>query len=86
MIVHVGSMLHSYTGSRSRVEASGRTVRAVLDDLDERYPGIKFRVVDEQSRIRPHVKMFVGQEPVRKLSHAVTADDELHILAALSGG
>ena len=86
MIVHVGSILHAYTEGRSRVEAAGTTVRAVLSDLETRHPGLRFRVVDEQDRIRPHIKIFVGEAPAADLSARVGADQEVHILGALSGG
>jgi len=86
VIVHVGSILHAYTDGRSEVEAKGKSVRAVLDDLETRHPGIRFRIVDEQDRIRPHVRIFVGQAPAADLDAPVGARDALHVLAALSGG
>jgi molybdopterin converting factor small subunit len=61
-------------------------VGAVLDDLDRQFPGLRFRVVDEQGRMRPHMKVFVNQEAVRALGEAVAASDEVTIMQALSGG
>ena len=86
MIVHVGSILHSYTEGKHEVEAEGASVGAVLNDLDRRFPGLKFRVIDEQDRIRSHIKIFVGENPAKGIHTSVTKRDELHILAALSGG
>ena len=86
MIVHVGSVLLSYTGNASEVEASGATLGAVFDDLERSYPGLKFRVVDEQDRIRPHMNVFVGGRPTRSLGTKVAAGQDVHILQALSGG
>jgi len=86
MIVHVGSILHAYTEGRSSVQAEGRSLRAILEHLDRNYPGLRFRVIDEQDRIRPHIKIFVGDSPVAQLGTRVGAGDEVHILAALSGG
>jgi molybdopterin converting factor small subunit len=86
MIVHVGSVLHGYTGGRAEVEAEGATVGAVLDDLERRYPGLRFRIVDEQGRIRAHMRIWVGTEPVESLARRVGARAELHVLGALSGG
>ena len=86
MIVHVGSVLHEYTGGRSRVEARGATVGAVLDDLERRHPGLRFRVIDEQGRLRPHMRLYAGSEPVTDLARRVGERDELHVLGALSGG
>lgn len=86
MIVHVGSVLHGYTGGRARVEARGTSVAAVLDDLERRYPGLRFRVIDEQGRVRTHMRLYLGTEPVRELGQRVSERDELHVLGALSGG
>ena len=86
MIVHVGSVLHDYTAGKDRVEARGRTVAAVLDDLEHRYPGFRFRVVDEQDRIRPHMRVYAGTRPVSDLAQRLDERDELHVLGALSGG
>jgi len=84
--VHVPGPLHSYTGGRSTVEATGGTLNQLTRDLDRRFPGLRFRVVDEQERIRPHVKFFVNGVQVSSLSRRLAASDEVHIMAALSGG
>lgn len=86
MKVHVGSVLYGYTGGASEVEARGRTVAAVLDDLERRHPGIRFRVVDEQERVRPHMRLFLDEAPVRDLAQPVGTARVLHVLGALSGG
>ncbi len=85
MRVIVPSPLRSYTGPRP-VEAEGATLAAVLADLDRRYPGIRFRVIDEQDRIRPHVRFFVNGGQVFELDVALQGGDELQIVQALSGG
>jgi hypothetical protein len=66
------------------IEARGATVGAVLADVEARFPGFLVRIVDEQDRIRPHVKVFVGGEQARDLGVAATG--EVQIIAALSGG
>ena len=86
MKVRIPTPLRSYTDQHKVVEASGQSVGAVLDDLDRQFPGLRFRVVDEQGRMRPHMKVFVNQEAVRDLGEAVTASDEVTIMQALSGG
>ena len=81
----VPSHLRSYTGGESEVESRGATLADVLLDLDSRFKGIRHRVVDEQDRIRPHVKFFVGGDEVEVLDAAV-GEREVQIVAALSGG
>jgi molybdopterin converting factor small subunit len=86
MRVRVASALRSYTEGASSVEASGATIAEVLADLDRQFPGIRFRVVDEQNRLRRHMKVFVNSDAVRDLSTAVAPDDEVTLMQALSGG
>jgi len=83
--VLIASPLRSYTGA-DEVEASGATLGALLDELDARYPGIRFRMIDEQNAMRRHIRFFVNGEPVKELSHAVHPSDEVCIVQALSGG
>ena len=84
--VLIPSQLHSYSGGASRVDAAGATIEAVMDDLDRRFPGLKFRVIDEQRRIRPHMRLFVGKSAARDVRAPLTDGDELLIFGALSGG
>ncbi|HVS27854.1 MAG TPA: MoaD/ThiS family protein [Burkholderiales bacterium] len=86
MKVLIPSPLRSYTGERNKVEAAGATLAALLADLDWRYPGIRFRMIDEQDAIRRHVRIFVNGEQVRALNVPLRASDEVIILQALSGG
>lgn len=86
MRVFLSSHLRDYTQHRGEVAATGATVLDVLRDLDRQYPGIMFRVVDEQDSIRPHMNIFVNEDRTRTLRTTVTERDELHLLAALSGG
>jgi len=68
------------------VEAEGATVGEVLADLDRRYPGVRFRMIDEQDRMRPHMRFFVNGEQTFDLNRALRASDEIQIVQALSGG
>ncbi|HYT15003.1 MAG TPA: MoaD/ThiS family protein [Burkholderiales bacterium] len=86
MNVAVPSQLRDYTGGRALVEARGATLAELLADIDRRFPGIRFRMIDEQDAIRRHIKIFVNQEPVRSLGAALAANDEVTIVGALSGG
>jgi molybdopterin converting factor small subunit len=84
--VSIPSQLIAYTDGATRVEAQGARVAEVLDDLDRRFPGLKFRVVDEQGRIRRHVRIFVGQDEAKRISVPVRDGGEVLIFGALSGG
>lgn len=86
MKVGIPTPLRSYTGQSAEVEAEGSTVAELLADLDQRHPGIRFRMVDEQNEIRKHVKIFINRERIAGLEERLAPDDEVQILQALSGG
>lgn len=86
MIVRLATPLRSYTAKRAAVDAEGTTLADLLLDLDRRYPGLRFRIIDEQDRIRTHIKLFVNQEQVHTLAVPLAPGDEIHIVCALSGG
>ena len=91
--VRVPSPLLSYTGAR-QVDIAvpvlapelPPTIGGVLAALDGAYPGMRFRMVDEQGRVRPHIRLFVGNTPTRDLGASIAQGQVLMIVAALSGG
>ena len=85
MKVLIASPLRSYTGA-NEVEAVGDTLGAALADLDRAYPGIRFRMIDEQNAVRRHMRIFINGEQVFDLAHALSPSDEIQIVQALSGG
>jgi molybdopterin converting factor small subunit len=85
MKVLIPTPLLSSTATRE-VEASGATLAAVLAELDRQFPGIRFRMVDEQERMRRHVRFFVNGDQVFDLSQPLRPTDEVVIVQALSGG
>jgi len=85
MRVLIPSSLRSYT-KRIWVEANGATLGEALVDLERQYPGIRFRMIDEQDRMRANMRFFVGGAATFDLARTLHANDELHIVQALSGG
>ncbi len=85
MRVLIPSPLRSYTRD-AWVQAQGATVGEVLDDLERRYPGIRFRMIDEQERMRRHLRFFVNERQTFDLAQPIAESDELLIVQALSGG
>jgi sulfur-carrier protein len=85
MKVLIPSPLRSYTKKRE-VEATGTTLAELLADLDRRYPGLRFRVIDEQDRMRRHVRFFVNGEQVFDVARSLRSGDAVQIVQALSGG
>jgi molybdopterin converting factor small subunit len=85
MKVLIPGALRSYT-REAQVEAVGGTLDALFTDLERRYPGLRFRVVDEQNQLRPNMRIFVNGHGVRELQHALRPDDFVAVVLALSGG
>jgi len=86
MHVAIPSALRSYTAGAATVEACGTTVQELLGDLETRFPGIRFRMVNEIDALRPHIRIFVNRQQVDDLCQTLSSADEVVILQALSGG
>lgn len=85
MKVLIPDALLSYTQSRY-TQARGATLGELLDDLERQYTGIRFRMIDEQDRVRRHIRIFVNGEQVDDLAHTMAPSDDVAIVQALSGG
>ena len=86
MRIHIPSALRSYTKQTGEVEAEGRTLAEMVAALDQRYPGIRFRIITEQDTIRPHIRIFVNDVQFQSLSAPLREADTVYIVCALSGG
>ncbi len=86
MKVYIPDTLRSYTGDQRTVAAQGATLAALLADLDRQFPGIRFRMIDEQDAIRRHMRFFVNGDEARTLDIALADTDDISIVQALSGG
>ena len=84
--VSLPSQLQAYAAGASRVLAKGDTIDEALRDLDAQFPGIRFRIIDEQDRIRRHIRLFVGMEATHDINTRLGDGDALLVFGALSGG
>ncbi len=92
--VRIPSPLRSYTLGHDAVDVTlpalspdhAPPLRAIVAALDSSFPGLRFRMVDEQDRLRPHIAVFVGPKAVRDLATPVAPGTDVMIVAALSGG
>jgi sulfur-carrier protein len=70
-------------------EVAGATIRALVDELDRRHPGLATYIIDETGRLRRHVNIFIGDDMIHdreRLGDEVRPDDKVWIMQALSGG
>lgn len=86
MKVSIPGPLLSYTNQCATVEANGETVAELLKHLDQQFPGLRFRMIDEQNAIRTHMRIFVNGEMITSLTTRLTPSDDVYILQSLSGG
>lgn len=89
VIVRVPTPLRKFTGDKSDVEATGETVGALLDNLEQLYPGIKERLVDETGILRRFINVYLNEEDIRFLDGEKTAvkdGDRVTIVPAIAGG
>jgi len=84
--VRVAPLLYFYTGGLKTIEVDAATVGDAIAAIDRRFPGVAFRVIDEQGGVRPHMNVFLGEQSVRELDTPVSAGAEIYIVGALSGG
>jgi molybdopterin converting factor small subunit len=91
--VRIPTPLQSYTGSAEVYVAVPvlapelpPTLGGVLAALDGAYHGIRFRMIDEQGGVRPHIKLFVDNALTRDLRTPIAAGATVMIVGALSGG
>ena len=86
MRVLIPGPLRDYTANAAAVSADGSTLGGLLADLDRRFPGLRFRIIDEQGRIRRHIKFFIDGVQANDLNPALDRATEVMIVCALSGG
>ena len=87
--VHVPGPLREYCEGASELMLSAPSVRAVLEELEQRQPSLYRNICDETGTVRRHVNLFVNTSNVRDregLDTALVPGDVLTILPAISGG
>ncbi len=84
--ITIPTPLRSYTQGQREVQAEGTTLAEMFEDLDRSYPGLRFRVINEQDEIREHIKCFVNQRIAENLTTPLNSHDTVRIIMAISGG
>jgi molybdopterin synthase sulfur carrier subunit len=87
--VLIATILRKYTSGQEQVNAEGRTVREVIDNLQQHYQGITSNLFQESGELKPFVNVYVNDEDIRflnDLDSRVSAGDTITILPAIAGG
>jgi sulfur-carrier protein len=87
--VRVPTPLRKFTQGADEVNAQGSTVKALVDDLETNFPGIKARICDETGKVRRFVNVYVNGDDIRFLQNLETTlkeGDNISIVPAIAGG
>ncbi|MFN8618371.1 MAG: MoaD/ThiS family protein [Dehalococcoidia bacterium] len=84
-VVLPDSLVRLFPGAERRLQLEADTVAATLDRLNDRWPGMRDRLVDGRPAIRRHIVIFVNGERA-ELVTPVTETDEVYVMPAMSGG
>ena len=84
--VFIPSLMQNLTGGLQKIDVQGSTVRQIVESLEEAYPGIKERLV-ENRRIKPNISVAVdGEVSPLGMLEKVQENSEVHFLPAIGGG
>ena len=87
--VRVPTPLRKFTQGADEVDAQGETIKALVDDLEQNYPGIKERICDDTGKVRRFVNVYVNGDDIRFLQNldtTVSNGDNISIVPAIAGG
>ncbi|MCM8757975.1 MAG: MoaD/ThiS family protein [Candidatus Omnitrophica bacterium] len=87
--VRIPQPLQKLTKEKVEVEAKGRNIQELIEDLEKRFPGIKMRLCDEKGKLRRFINIYVNEEDIRFLKMEKTTlkdGDEVSIIPAIAGG
>ena len=87
--VRMPTILRKYTAGEKAVDGSGSTVREVLEDLEQKHPGVRGAVVTESGELHRFINMYLNDEDIRflgSLETPVSDGDVISILPAVAGG
>lgn len=83
--VYIPSLMRDIT-SQAKLQVSGSTVRQIVDNLEQAYPGLKDRLI-ENNRLRESISVVVdGEVTPIGLLEKVGEDSEVHFVPAIAGG
>lgn len=87
--VRIPTPLRSLTGNKEEVEATGKSIKEIINNMESRYPGIKNRLCDEKGQLRRFINFYLNDEDIRFLQNQdtpVKEGDQISIVPAIAGG
>ena len=89
MELRVAAPLQRLVGGASTIQAQGETVQQLLDDIDNRFPGFKQRLISKQGKLNGSILILLNDEDIRPLGELETPlknGDVVSVLVVMSGG
>ncbi len=87
--VRIPTPLRKLTAEKDEVNISAENISALIEELENQYPGLKARLCDESGEVRRFINLYVNNEDIRFLNGketALNADDVVSIIPAIAGG
>jgi molybdopterin synthase sulfur carrier subunit len=87
--IRIPTPLRRVTNGQDRLEVDANTIRGGIDEMEQGYPGIKARLVDDQGELKEFVNIYANGEDIRfldGLNTQVKDGDEVSIVPAVAGG
>jgi molybdopterin synthase sulfur carrier subunit len=87
--VRIPAPLRKLTENKTEIEANGKTVQELIENLEKKFPGMKDRLCDETGKIRRFINIYVNEQDIRFLENENTKlkdGDEVSIIPAIAGG
>lgn len=88
IIVNIPTILRPLTEDQKRIEATGQNVLEIIENINQRYPGIKEKVLAD-NQVHRFINIYVNDDDIRfseGLNTALKAGDSLTILPSVAGG
>ncbi len=89
VLIRIPTPLRRMTNGKGQVEVESGTLGQVVDQLEESYPGLKARLLDDNGQLHYYVNIYVNGEDVHFLQGLETSTksgDEVSIVPAVAGG
>jgi molybdopterin synthase sulfur carrier subunit len=87
--VRFPTVMKYYVNNQAEFSLSASTVQALIDQVVEQYPAVKFHLLDGEGQLRRHFNIFINGVHIRDLNGMETPlkeDDKVILMASAAGG
>jgi len=87
--VRIPTPLRRLTNGERLIEVQGADLGQAINELEQRYPGIRDRILDERGEVLRFVNIFVDEQDIRFLAGLQTplgSGAQVSIVPAMAGG